>query len=223
MALNLRDFLAALGDDLIRVDDEVDPITQAGAVCSASPRPIVLNRLKGFPGWRLCDILVKDRARQAKALGTAPQSVVRELADRMFTRVPGRLQARLRRTVQGSEASRRRRRHHEASDPDPLRGRRRPLPRLRRHDHEGPRYRRAQRGHHSRAGPRAAQDGLLDGRAPQLGAPHEVPGARARRRRWRSRSACIPATRSSPTSAAGTTGTTSSRWARASSARRSSS
>src|SRR5512145_3207440 len=68
MALNLRDFLAALGDDLIRIDDEVDPVTQAGA---------------------LCDILVKDRARQAKALGTAPQSVVRELADRMFTRVPG--------------------------------------------------------------------------------------------------------------------------------------
>src|SRR5881296_3933108 len=89
MALNLRDFLAALGDDLIRVDDEVDPITQAGAVCSASPRPIILNRLKGFPGWKLCDILVKDRARQAKALGTAPQSVVRELADRMFARVPG--------------------------------------------------------------------------------------------------------------------------------------
>jgi 2,5-furandicarboxylate decarboxylase 1 len=89
MALNLRDFLAALGDDLIRVDDEVDPITQAGAVCSASPRPIIMNRLKGFPGWKLCDILVKDRARQAKALGTSPQSVVRELADRMFTRVPG--------------------------------------------------------------------------------------------------------------------------------------
>ncbi len=37
MALNLRDFLAALGDDLIRVDDEIDPITQAGALCSASP------------------------------------------------------------------------------------------------------------------------------------------------------------------------------------------
>ena len=89
MALNLRDFLAALGDDLIRIDDEVDPVTQAGALCSASPRPILLNRLKGFPGWKLCDILVKDRARQAKALGTSPQSVVRELADRMFTRVPG--------------------------------------------------------------------------------------------------------------------------------------
>ena len=89
MALNLRDFLASLGDDLIRVDDEIDPITQAGALCSAAPRPIMLSRLKGFPGWSLCDILVKDRARQAKALGTTPKHVVRELSDRMFTRVPG--------------------------------------------------------------------------------------------------------------------------------------
>jgi len=38
MALNLRDFLTALGKDLIRIDDEVDPITQAGALCSAAPR-----------------------------------------------------------------------------------------------------------------------------------------------------------------------------------------
>src|SRR6266516_4364700 len=89
MALNLRDFLQALGDDLIRVDDEIDPITQAGALCSAAPRPILLERLRGFPGWKLCDILVKDRARQALALGTSPGSVVRELSDRMFTRVPG--------------------------------------------------------------------------------------------------------------------------------------
>src|SRR5262249_38634741 len=46
-------------------------------------------RLRGFPGWKFCDILVKDRARQALALGTSPKSVVRELSDRMFTRVPG--------------------------------------------------------------------------------------------------------------------------------------
>ena len=69
MALNLRDFLAALGNDLIRIDDEIDPVTQAGALCSAAPRPILLERLRGFPGWKFCDILVKDRARQALALG----------------------------------------------------------------------------------------------------------------------------------------------------------
>jgi 2,5-furandicarboxylate decarboxylase 1 len=89
MALSLRDFLAAVGPDLIRIKDEVDPITQAGALCSAAPRPILLENLRGFPGWQLCDILVKDRARQALALGTSPQSVVRELSERMFTKVPG--------------------------------------------------------------------------------------------------------------------------------------
>ena len=93
MALNLRDFLASLGDDLIRVDDEIDPITQAGALCSAAPRPIMLSRLKGFPGWSLCDILVKDRARQAKALGTTPRHVVRE--DHVHPAQRGRLACRV--------------------------------------------------------------------------------------------------------------------------------
>src|SRR3989475_752386 len=87
MALNLRDFLTALGKDLIRIDDEVDPITQAGALCSAAPRPILLERLRGFPGWKLCDIMVKDSARQALALGTSQKSVVRDQYDQMFTRV----------------------------------------------------------------------------------------------------------------------------------------
>ena len=83
MALSLRDFLSALGDDLIRVDDEVYPITQAGALCSAAPRPIVLNRLKGFPGWKLCDILVKNRRSQARALGVEPAQDLKTLAYRL--------------------------------------------------------------------------------------------------------------------------------------------
>ena len=89
MPLSLRDFLKDLGTELIRIDDEIDPVTQAGAICSQSPRPIHLTRLKGFPGWSLCDILVKDRERQARALGTTPKNVVRDLSDRMFSRVPG--------------------------------------------------------------------------------------------------------------------------------------
>jgi UbiD family decarboxylase len=89
MPLNLRGFLEALGSDLIQIDDEIDPVTQAGALCSASPRPIMFNRLKGFPGWKICDILVKDRERQGLALGTTPKNVVRDLSERMFTRVPG--------------------------------------------------------------------------------------------------------------------------------------
>ena len=89
-----------------------------------------------------------------------------------------RLEARSRRPVQGSEAPRRRRRHHQAPDPDPFGRRRGPLPRLGRHDHPRSRDRRTQRGDHPGARPRTSEDGLLDGRAPQLGASHEVPGAR---------------------------------------------
>src|SRR3989441_1919924 len=89
MAVTPRDSREALGKDLTQIDDEIDPISQAGALGSASPRPVVVNRLKGFPGWKLCDILVKDRARQALALGTTPKDVVRDLSERMFSRVPG--------------------------------------------------------------------------------------------------------------------------------------
>ena len=32
MPLNLRGFLEALGADLIQIDDEIDPVTQAGAL-----------------------------------------------------------------------------------------------------------------------------------------------------------------------------------------------
>src|SRR5438132_427452 len=59
-----------------------------------------------------------------------------------------RLEARSRRPVQGSEAPRRRRRHHQAPDPDPFGRRRGPLPRLGRHDHPRSRDRRTQRGDH---------------------------------------------------------------------------
>lgn len=87
---DLRTYLADVGSDLIQIDDEIDPITQAGALVSASPRPILFTRLKGFPGWRFCDILIKDRKRQALALGTTPQRVVRDLSEWMVTRVPGK-------------------------------------------------------------------------------------------------------------------------------------
>ena len=89
MPLTLRGFLEALGSELIRVEEEIDPITQAGALCSASPGPIMFHRLRGFPGWKLCDILAKDRERQALAFGTTPRNVVRHLSNLLFTRVPG--------------------------------------------------------------------------------------------------------------------------------------
>src|SRR6267378_2177511 len=89
MALNLRDFLTALGKDLIRIDDEVDPITQAGALCSAAPRPILLERLRGFPDWKLCDRMFTRVPGQSKVVPDGPCKEVKLLGgDADITKLP---------------------------------------------------------------------------------------------------------------------------------------
>src|SRR5580704_12294328 len=88
---DLRTFLAGLGPRLLHVEDEVDPITQAGIISSEAGGPIMLDNLKGFPGWRLTDILVSDRQSQAVALGTTPDNVVQFLAEKLFTVGPGEI------------------------------------------------------------------------------------------------------------------------------------
>src|SRR2546425_9884796 len=97
MPLNLRDFLAALGSDLIRIEDEVDPVTQAGALFSAAPRPLMLVRLRRLPGLRRRRILVKGRPPQAAARGTTPRKGVGDLSDPMFSRGPRQWEGRRRR------------------------------------------------------------------------------------------------------------------------------
>jgi 2,5-furandicarboxylate decarboxylase 1 len=87
---DLRGFLAALGDELQVIDDEIDPITQVGVLSSESSHPYLLTNLKGFPNWRLTDILASTRESQAIALGTTPDNVVPHLAERIFHHPPGR-------------------------------------------------------------------------------------------------------------------------------------
>lgn len=77
---DLRSFLDDLGDRLLRVDAPVDPLTQIGYLCSESTGPVEFHHLTGYPGWRLCDILVKTRELQALALRTRPDDVVPRLA-----------------------------------------------------------------------------------------------------------------------------------------------
>lgn len=90
MPATLRSYLEELGDRLVHIYDEVDPIRQAGVLCSESRHPFVLHNLKGFPRWSFCDRLLVDRETQALALGAPAGSVVRYLADRMFKHGPGR-------------------------------------------------------------------------------------------------------------------------------------
>ena len=90
MPATLRTFLEDLGERLIDIYEEVDPIHQVGVLASESRHPFLLHNLKGFPGWRLCDRLMVDRETQALALSVPADKVVAHLAQRMFKHGPGR-------------------------------------------------------------------------------------------------------------------------------------
>lgn len=62
------------------VDKEVDAYSNLAAYSAQSPGPIMFTNIKGFPGWRVCDILLKTREAQGKALGVSPKQVVPEMA-----------------------------------------------------------------------------------------------------------------------------------------------
>jgi len=71
MPHTLRSFLDSIDNRMLHIRDEVDPISQVGYLCSESTGPLMFHNLKGFPGWRLTDILIKDRHGQAAALGVS--------------------------------------------------------------------------------------------------------------------------------------------------------
>lgn len=88
---DMRTYLEELGDYLVEINDEVDPIHQVGVLSSESARPFILNNLKGFPEFRMCDILIPDRQRQAIAFGVKPHEVVPYLADVIYNKGPARV------------------------------------------------------------------------------------------------------------------------------------
>ncbi len=69
MPHTLRSFLDAIDNRMLHIHDALDPISQIGYLCSESQGPLMFHNLEGFPGWRLTDILIKDRQGQAAALG----------------------------------------------------------------------------------------------------------------------------------------------------------
>jgi 2,5-furandicarboxylate decarboxylase 1 len=54
-----------------------------GALSAQSDRPILFENIVGKPGFRLCDILVKNRLLQARALGVDPAVYLKTLAYRL--------------------------------------------------------------------------------------------------------------------------------------------
>src|ERR1700720_4283070 len=80
--VSLRAYLASNADIVTRV---VKPVrmNDIGALSAQSDQPIVFENIVEKPGFRLCDILVKTRRAQARALGTTPEHYLRTLAYRL--------------------------------------------------------------------------------------------------------------------------------------------
>ena len=69
MPHTLRSFLESIDNRMLHIREPVDPVKQVGYLCSESRGPLMFHNLEGFPGFRLTDILIKDRRGQAAALG----------------------------------------------------------------------------------------------------------------------------------------------------------
>ena len=69
MPHTLRSFLESIDNRVVHIHDPVDPVNQVGILSSEARGPFMLHNMPGFPGWRLTDILIKDRHGQAAALG----------------------------------------------------------------------------------------------------------------------------------------------------------
>ena len=79
---SLRGYLAANADIVTRVRKPVH-MADIGALSAQSEQPILFENIVEKPGFRLCDILVKNRRSQARALGTTPENYLRTLAYRL--------------------------------------------------------------------------------------------------------------------------------------------
>src|SRR5438132_1427186 len=79
---SLRGYLATNADIVTRVTKPVH-MADIGALSAQSDQPIVFENIVEKPGFRLCDILVKTRRSQARALGTSPENYLRTLAYRL--------------------------------------------------------------------------------------------------------------------------------------------
>ena len=220
MPHSLRTFLESIDNRMLHIREPVDPARQVGYLCSESSGPLTFHNLTGYPGWRLTDILIKDRNGQAAAFGLDdPKGVCPYLAERMATQ-RGKSVMVADRAGQGKQDAGQGGEPPQAADPAAFGRRRRALSRLRAHHHQGSRDRYQERIHHPDDGDRRPAEGdLLDGGQAQTTRITSNTSPRTSRCRWHSRSACTRSTRSCPTGRDGTRISTSSNTVPASSAR----
>ena len=79
---DLRGHLETNDDILTRITKPVS-IDDIGALSAQSEGPILFENIKEFPDFRLCDILVKHRWSQCRALGVAQDDYLPTLARRL--------------------------------------------------------------------------------------------------------------------------------------------
>src|SRR5882672_5892270 len=79
---SLRGYLASNADIVTRIAKPVH-MADIGALSAQSDAPILFENIVEKPGFRLCDILVKTRRTQSRALGTTPENYLRTLAYRL--------------------------------------------------------------------------------------------------------------------------------------------
>src|ERR1700735_5411080 len=79
---SLRGYLETNADIVTRITRPVS-IDNVGALSAQSDQPILFENIIEKPGFRLCDILVKNRRAQARALGVERDDYLKTLAFRL--------------------------------------------------------------------------------------------------------------------------------------------
>ena len=82
MPQDLRSYFAENDDVILRVTKSVRP-DHLSALITQANRPVVFEEIEGHPGWKVCDLLFRDRLAQSRVLGTTPEKVLPELAGRL--------------------------------------------------------------------------------------------------------------------------------------------
>lgn len=89
MPQDLRTFLKDNWERVHHVGKEV-PLEHVGALAGRTDRTLLLENIRGFPGWRLIDVLFKDREMQSRVLGCDPSRVPHTLME-VLAKGPGEL------------------------------------------------------------------------------------------------------------------------------------
>lgn len=82
MAADLRTYLRDNEDIVLRVTKPV-PREYLSTLIVQANRPVLFEAIEGHPGWKVCDLLFRDRKAQARVIGATPQTVLADLARRL--------------------------------------------------------------------------------------------------------------------------------------------